>query len=201
MRMLLALLLGLYLAWPARAADSGPVLLLPGLPAPAAEAAPGPRCADFLDEAGLRPEGLEYLFCRPATDPRTGRRTLTARYRVPGPQAAAVEAALRGRTGMAALERQAGIWQLPEGGEGRFVLRRSAGEARPVGTLPEGLSGGGAAVPSVAGGPDPAARKGPLMAQAPPLWTVPLPGRMPPVRRGRMRPLRRVLPLPGRPAR
>lgn len=160
MRMLLALLLGLYLAWPARAADSGPVLLLPGLPAPAAEAAPGPRCADFLDEAGLRPEGLEYLFCRPATDPRTGRRALTARYRVPGPQAAAVEAALRGRTSMAALERQAGIWQLPEGGEGRFVLRRSAGEARPVGTLPEGLSGGGAAVPSVAGGPDPAAAKG-----------------------------------------
>lgn len=175
MRMLLALLLGLYLAWPARAADSGPVLLLPGLPAPAAEAAPGPRCADFLDEAGLRPEGLEYLFCRPATDPRTGRRTLTARYRVPGPQAAAVEAALRGRTGMATLERQAGIWQLPEGGEGRFVLRRSAGEARPGGTLPgrflpagelpEGLSGGGdagggAAVPSVAGGPDTAAAKG-----------------------------------------
>lgn len=175
MRMLLVLLLGLYLAWPARAADSGPVLLLPGLPAPAAEAVPGPRCADFLDEAGLRPEGLEYLFCRPATDPRTGRRTLTARYRVPGPQAAAVEAALRGRTGMAALERQAGIWQLPEGGEGRFVLRRSAGEARPGGTLPgrflpagelpEGLSGGGdagggAAVPSVAGGPDPAAAKG-----------------------------------------
>lgn len=133
MRMLLALLLGLYLAWPARAADSGPVLFLPGLPAPAAEAAPGPRCADFLDEAGLRPEGLEYLFCRPATDPRTGRRALTARYRVPGPQAAAVEAALRGRTGMAALERQAGIWQLPEGG---------------------------AVVPSVAGGPDPAAAKG-----------------------------------------
>lgn len=175
MRMLLALLLGLYLAWPARAADSGPVLLLSGLPAPAAEAAPGPRCADFLDEAGLRPEGLEYLFCRPATDPRTGRRALTARYRVPGPKAAAVEAALRGRTGMAALERQAGIWQLPEGGEGRLVLRRSAGEARPVGTLPgrflpagelpEGLSGGGdagggAAVPSVAGGPDPAAAKG-----------------------------------------
>ena len=86
-----------------------------------------------------------------------------------------MEAALRGRTGMAALERQAGIWQLPEGGEGRLVLRRSAGEARPVGTLPgrflpagelpEGLSGGGdagggAAVPSVAGGPDPAAAKG-----------------------------------------
>ena len=142
MRMLLALLLGLYLAWPARAADSGPVLLLPGLPAPAAEAAPGPRCADFLDEAGLRPEGLEYLFCRPATDPRTGRRTLTARYRVPGPQAAAVEAALRGRTGMAALERQAGIWQLPEGLSGG------------------GDAGGGAAVPSVAGGPDPAAAKG-----------------------------------------
>ena len=86
-----------------------------------------------------------------------------------------MEAALRGRTGMAALERQAGIWQLPEGGEGRVVLRRSAGEARPGGTLPgrflpagelpEGLSGGGdagggAAVPSVAGGPDPAAAKG-----------------------------------------
>lgn len=136
MRMLLALLLGLYLAWPARAADSGPVLLLPGLPAPAAEAAPGPRCADFLDEAGLRPEGLEYLFCRPATDPRTGRRTLTARYRVPG-------------------------------------------AGRPSRPLPGALT--------------PRRRKEPRMAQAPPLWTVPLPGRM--------RPLRRVLPLPGRPAR
>lgn len=160
MRMLLALLLGLYLAWPARAADSGPVLLLPGLPAPAAEAAPGPRCADFLDEAGLRPEGLEYLFCRPATDPRTGRRTLTARYRVPGPQAAAVEAALRGRTGMAALERQAGIWQLPEGGEGRFVLRRSAGEARPGGTLPGRFLPAGELPEGLSGGPDPAAAKG-----------------------------------------
>ena len=192
MRMLLALLLGLYLAWPARAADSGPVLFLPGLPAPAAEAAPGPRCADFLDEAGLRPEGLEYLFCRPATDPRTGRRALTARYRVPGPQAAAVEAALRGRTGMAALERQAGIWQLPEGGQGRPVpsgrcRRVFPGAGRPSRPLPGALTL--------------RRRKGPLMAQAPPLWTVPLPGRMPPVRRGRMRPLWRVLPLPGRPAR
>ena len=123
MRVMMALLLGLYLVVPARAADGGPVLLLPGLSGPTAEAAPGYRCADFLEEAGLRPEGLEYLFCRPATEPRTGRRTLTARYRVPGPQAAAVETALRERTGMAALERRMGIWQLPEGGEGRFVLR------------------------------------------------------------------------------
>lgn len=92
MRVMMALLLGLYLVVPARAADGGPVLLLPGLSGPTAEAAPGYRCADFLEEAGLRPEGLEYLFCRPATEPRTGRRTLTARYRVPGPQAAAVGA-------------------------------------------------------------------------------------------------------------
>ena len=97
MRVMMALLLGLYLVVPARAADGGPVLLLPGLSGPTAEAAPGYRCADFLEEAGLRPEGLEYLFCRPATEPRTGRRTLTARYRVPGPQAAAVETALRER--------------------------------------------------------------------------------------------------------
>lgn len=135
MRMMMALLLGLYLVVPARAADSGPVLLLPGLSGPTAEAAPGYRCADFLEEAGLRPEGLEYLFCRPATEPRTGRRTLTARYRVPGPQAAAVETALRERTGMTALERQMGIWQLPEGGEGRFVLRQSTGEGRPGGQM------------------------------------------------------------------
>lgn len=137
MRVMMALLLGLYLVVPARA-----------------EAAPGYRCADFLEEAGLRPEGLEYLFCRPATEPRTGRRTLTARYRVPGPQAAAVETALRERTGMAALERQMGIWQLPEGGEGRFVLRQSTGEGRPGGQmagtffsvqgLRDGLSGDGA---------------------------------------------------------
>lgn len=153
MRVMMALLLGLYLIVPARAADSGPVLLLPGLSGPTAEAAPGYRCADFLEEAGLKPEGLEYLFCRPATEPRTGCRTLTARYRVPGPQAAAVEKALRERTGMAALERQMGIWQLPEGGEGRFVLWQSAGEGKPGGQLAgtflsveglrDGLSGDG----------------------------------------------------------
>ena len=153
MRVMMALLLGLYLVVPARAADSGPVLLLPGLSGPTAEAAPGYRCADFLEEAGLKPEGLEYLFCRPATEPRTGCRTLTARYRVPGTQAAAVEKALRERTGMAALERQMGIWQLPEGGEGRFVLRQSAGEGKPGGQLAgtflsveglrDGLSGDG----------------------------------------------------------
>lgn len=154
MRVMMALLLGLYLVVPARAADGGPVLLLPGLSGPTAEAAPGYRCADFLEEGGLRPEGLEYLFCRPATEPRTGRRTLTARYRVPGPQAAAVETALRERTGMTALERQMGIWQLPEGGEGRFVLRQSTGEGRPGGQmadtffsvqgLRDGFSGDGA---------------------------------------------------------
>lgn len=168
MRVMTALLLGLYLALPARAADSsGPVLLLPGLSGLAAEAAPGYRCADFLAEAGLKPEGLEYLYCRPATEPRTGRRTLTARYRVPGPQAAAVEKALRERTGMAALRRQAGIWQLPESGEGRFLLRQGAGKGSPGGTLAgtllsveglrDGLSGAGTAgspavVPSASAG-------------------------------------------------
>lgn len=176
MRMVLALLLGLYLVVPARAADSGPVLLLPGVSGPTAEAAPGYRCADFLEEAGLKPEGLEYLYCRPATEPRTGRRTLTARYRVPGAQAAAVESALRERTGMAALERQMGIWQLPEGGEGHFVLRQGTGKARPggalsgaflsVGELREGLSGDGSvrgkagALPS-AGAPIPAMQDSP----------------------------------------
>lgn len=131
MRMMMALLLGLYLVVPARAADSGPVLLLPGLSGPTAEVEPGYRCADFLEEAKLKPEGLEYLYCRPATEPRTGRRMLTARYRVPGPQAVAVEKALRERTGMAALERQMGIWQLPESGEGRFDLWQSLEKGRP----------------------------------------------------------------------
>ena len=61
---------------------------------------------------------------------------------------------MRERTGMAALERQMGIWQLPEGGEGRFVLRQSTGEGRPGGQmagtffsvqgLRDGLSGDGA---------------------------------------------------------
>ena len=171
MRMLLALLLGLYLAWPARAADSGPVLFLPGLPAPAAEAAPGPRCADFLDEAGLRPEGLEYLFCRPATDPRTGRRALTARYRVPGP------------------------------GKGVSSCGGAQGRPVPSGRCRRVFPGAGRPSRPLPGALTLRRRKGPLMAQAPPLWTVPLPGRMPPVRRGRMRPLWRVLPLPGRPAR
>ncbi len=177
MRVMMALLLGLYLALPARAADSsGPVLLLPGLSGPAAGAAPGYRCADFLAEAGLKPEGLEYLYCRPATEPRTGRRMLTARYRVPGPQAAAVEKALRERTGMAALRRQAGIWQLPEGGEGRFLLRQGAGKGSPGGTLAgtllaveglrDGLSGAGTAGsgaddPLPAGVPVPATKDGP----------------------------------------
>lgn len=174
MRVMTALLLGLYLALPARAADSGPVLLLPGLSGPTAEVAPGYRCADFLEEAGLKPDGLEYLYCRPATEPRTGRRTLTARYRVPGPQAAAVEKALRERAGMAALRRQAGIWQLPESGEGRFFLRQGAGQGSPGGTLAgtllsveglrDGLSGAGTAgsgADDPAGVPVPATKNGP----------------------------------------
>ena len=126
MPMVMTLLLGLCLATPVQAADSGPVLLLPGLSAVEPQAgAEGRRCADFLEAAGLRPEGLEYLFCRPGTDARTGQVVLTARYRVSGARAAAVEAALRERTGMAALERQLGIWQLPEDGEGRFMHRNS----------------------------------------------------------------------------
>lgn len=86
MRVMMALLLGLYLVVPARAADGGPVLLLPGLSGPTAEAAPGYRCADFLEEAGLRPEGLEYLFCRPATeDAGLSRPAIVCRGRRPPP--------------------------------------------------------------------------------------------------------------------
>lgn len=216
MRVMMTLLLGLYLVVPARAADGGPVLLLPGLSGPTAEAAPGYRCADFLEEAGLRPEGLEYLFCRPATEPRTGRRTLTARYRVPGPQAAAVETALRERTGMAALERRMGIWQLPEGGEGRFVLRQSAGEGRPGGQmagtffsvqgLRDGLSGDGTTGSDAGTLPSAGALSlrrrmtgWPEMPEASRREARPL-YRVPQLRRGR-RPLRTALQRRGRPAR
>lgn len=125
MRVILHLSLCLWLALPALAADKGPVLLLPALPGTATTG--DGQCGDLLEQAGLKPDGLEYLYCRPAADPRTGRAVLAARYRVPGARAAAVEAALRERTGMAALQRQAGIWQLPEDGAGQFRLR-------PVGT-------------------------------------------------------------------
>ena len=44
MRVMMALLRGLYLVVPARAADGGPVLLLPGLSGPTAEAAVWASC-------------------------------------------------------------------------------------------------------------------------------------------------------------
>lgn len=136
MRVILHLSLCLWLALPALAADKGPVLLLP---APPGTATTGDgQCGDLLEQAGLKPDGLEYLYCRPADDPRTGRAVLAARYRVPGARAAAVEAALRERTGMAALQRQAGIWQLPEDGAGQFRLRPVGTDRAP--SLPADLS-------------------------------------------------------------
>lgn len=139
MRVFLCLALCLWLALPALADGKGPVLFLPALPG--ATTAGDGQCGDLLEQAGLKPDGLEYLYCRPAADPRTGRAVLAARYRVPGARAAAVETALRERTGMAALQRQAGIWQLPEDGAGHFRLR-PAGTDRPdrPGALSPGLS-------------------------------------------------------------
>lgn len=136
MRVILHLSLCLWLALPALAADKGPVLLLPALPGTATTG--DGQCGDLLEQAGLKPDGLEYLYCRPAADPRTGRAVLAARYRVPGARAAAVEAALRERTGMAALQRQAGIWQLPEDGAGQFHLRPVGTDRAP--SLPADLS-------------------------------------------------------------
>ena len=139
MRVFLCLALCLWLALPALADGKGPVLFLPALPGSTTTG--DGRCGDLLEQAGLKPDGLEYLYCRPAADPRTGRAVLAARYRVPGARAAAVETALRERTGMAALQRQAGIWQLPEDGAGHFRLR-PAGTDRPdrPGALSPGLS-------------------------------------------------------------
>ena len=75
MRVMMVLVLGLYLALPARAADSGPVLLLPGASGPAAETIAGYRCCRFFGRAGLKPEGLEYFVAAVlAGEPRTGRR-------------------------------------------------------------------------------------------------------------------------------
>lgn len=129
MRVFLCLALCLWLALPALADGKGPVLFLPALPG--ATTAGDGQCGDLLEQAGLKPDGLEYLYCRPAADPRTGRAVLAARYRVPGARAAAVEAALRERTGMAALQRQAGIWQLPEDGAGHFRLRPAGTDLAP----------------------------------------------------------------------
>lgn len=145
MRVILHLSLCLWLALPALAADKGPVLLLPALPGTATTG--DGQCGDLLEQAGLKPDGLEYLYCRPAADPRTGRAVLAARYRVPGARAAAVEAALRERTGMAALQRQAGIWQLPEDGAGQFRLRPVGTDRTP--SLSADLLHGPAADPNV----------------------------------------------------
>lgn len=87
--------------------------LVPLRPAESASA-----CGDVLAASGMRPSGLEFLFCRREGEGDAAR--LVARYRVRGDRAAAVEAVLRERCGMAALERAAGIWRLPPGGEGRL---------------------------------------------------------------------------------
>lgn len=108
--------------------------LLPVVPGAAQE------CGDLLRAADIRPAGLEFLFCR--REGRSGQERLTARYRVRGSEAAAVEQLLRERCRMGALVRSAGIWSLPDGEEGRLdpsALRAS---------LPEGtaLSEAGARV-------------------------------------------------------
>lgn len=92
-----------------------------GLALPVAPAEGASACGDVLAASALRPAGLEFLFCRREGEGRTAR--LVARYRVRGDRAAAVEAVLREHCGMAALERAAGIWTLPPGGEGRLSAR------------------------------------------------------------------------------
>lgn len=86
--------------------------LLPVAPGAAQE------CGDLLRAADIRPAGLEFLFCR--REGQSGRQRLTARYRVRGSEAAAVEQVLRERCRMGALVRSAGIWSLPAGEEGRL---------------------------------------------------------------------------------
>lgn len=101
--------------------------LLPAAPGAAQE------CGDLLRAADIQPAGLEFLFCR--REGQSGRQRLTARYRVRGSEAAAVEQVLRERCSMGALVRSAGIWSLPDGEEGRLdpsALRVSL----PEGTAP-----------------------------------------------------------------
>lgn len=93
-------------------AGGGPVLVLP-------RAQAAPLCGDVLAQSGLRLPELEFLFCRREGTEEAAR--LVARYRVRGAQAASVEAALQRHCGMAALQRTAGIWSLPQGGEGRLA--------------------------------------------------------------------------------
>lgn len=115
--LLLAGLLGLAVTSPA-----GELSVLP----PPAWQLPQEGCGDVLQQAGLVLPGLEFLVCRREGQPARE----VARYRVRGDQAAAVEALLREKTGMAALERVLGMWTLPAGGEGR--LPASAGRTGRV---------------------------------------------------------------------
>lgn len=88
--------------------------LLPVMPGKAQE------CGDMLRAAGIQTTGLEFLYCR--REGPDGQQRLTARYRVRGSDAAAVEDLLRERCHMGALVRSLGIWGVPDGGEGRLSL-------------------------------------------------------------------------------
>lgn len=108
---------------PCPAADgqslSVPPAVLPGLPRllPVASGT-AQECGDLLRAADIRPQGLEFLFCR--REGANGQQRFTARYRVRGSEAAAVENVLRERCRMGALVRSLGIWSVPEGEEGRL---------------------------------------------------------------------------------
>lgn len=92
-------------------------------------AAAGQDCGDLLRAADIRPDGLEFLFCR--REVRDGQTRFTARYRVRGSEAASVERLLHERCGMGMLVRSLGIWSVPDGAEGLLpdgAARVSMGE-------------------------------------------------------------------------
>lgn len=134
--LVLGAILGMCAPLPAMAADdaaSGPApgVFSGGGPPLVALPSGQSSCGDVLAASGVRPSGLEFLFCRREGEGRTSR--LVARYRVRGDRAADVETVLRERCGMAALERASGIWSLPAGGEGRLpaCVFASADASRP----------------------------------------------------------------------
>lgn len=135
---LLCLLLWGWGAPPARAAGEAPALASPPLPVVSGMAAAAARqdCGDLLREADIRPDGLEFLFCR--KEGRGGQARFTARYRVRGSEAARVERLLHERCGMGMLVRSLGIWSVPDGAEGRLpdgAARVSMGEVPQSGAF------------------------------------------------------------------